>query len=237
MDCRRLFSALILPFLFCTYSVCAYGHTSGSWSVYTDFNDVLDLEPDGDYIWAGTSGGLVRWDTRDRTYTAWTIADGLPHNFVQSIARRPDGTFWLSTRGGFCLFDPSDGTVSPLDFEYTASRFNPPRLAGDPEGGFWYIANYDRTLGYYRDGVHTTYSPADFNDDAEKFDQVILDHTGAVWVVTDSLVHVRNDDTWRTLDIKRQLHSYKTDLHVFFTADGIPYVLTRMEAGWLEDGT
>jgi len=47
------------------------------WTNYTNGNYVNDLAFEGNYLWAATEGGVVRWDVRDGSYRKYTRSDGL----------------------------------------------------------------------------------------------------------------------------------------------------------------
>ena len=44
------------------------------------------------------TGGVVRWDPTDGTYTKYTVEDGPANNQVYSIAVAPDGALWFGTK-------------------------------------------------------------------------------------------------------------------------------------------
>lgn len=55
----------------------------------------------GDHVWVGTENGLARYDKRDRSWRAWTEADGLPWRVVSSIDVHPKtGEVWIGLFGG-----------------------------------------------------------------------------------------------------------------------------------------
>lgn len=68
-------------------------------SYFTNADDVkkLALAPDGS-VWSATSGGVVRWDLENNTYTLFHRGNGLPTNDVQSLATTSDGSIWVITR-------------------------------------------------------------------------------------------------------------------------------------------
>lgn len=77
----------------------------------------LAARRDGD-LWAGTPDGLNHITGADVRH--WTIADGLPDNFVRSVIPVADGTVWAGTRFGLVhidhnavrTFTRTDGLVS-----------------------------------------------------------------------------------------------------------------------------
>ncbi|HWK57654.1 MAG TPA: two-component regulator propeller domain-containing protein [Parapedobacter sp.] len=63
-------------------------------------------------LWIGTyNDGLNRYNPRDRTFTHYNIADGLPGNNIFGILEDKLGNLWLSTNGGLCRFNPMSGLV------------------------------------------------------------------------------------------------------------------------------
>lgn len=54
-------------------------------------------------VWVGTNGGLYKLDTSQNRWAAFTKADGLPSNRVNSILREGD-YLWLGTDMGLCRF-------------------------------------------------------------------------------------------------------------------------------------
>jgi hypothetical protein len=82
---------------------------------------------ESDVVWAGTPGGVVRWDRSDGNYIKLTAADGLTYNDVRAIAidaarHKQFGTDgggvsafdgaaheWFATDNGVSEFDGSAG--------------------------------------------------------------------------------------------------------------------------------
>ena len=81
------------------------------WRNYTNGNCVLDLAVEGDYVWAATIGGVVRWNRTDGSYVKYTTIDGLADNRVYAIAIDGAGHKWFGTYGGVSEFDGSTWTT------------------------------------------------------------------------------------------------------------------------------
>jgi hypothetical protein len=45
----------------------------------------MDVAFDGNYIWAATLVGVIRWNRNDHTFVTYTTADGLADNKVWSV--------------------------------------------------------------------------------------------------------------------------------------------------------
>ncbi|MEE9257900.1 MAG: two-component regulator propeller domain-containing protein [Nitrospinaceae bacterium] len=57
-------------------------------------------------LWIGTwGGGLSVFDTKTHRFRNYTVANGLPGNFVLAIEEGPLGNLWIGTNGGLSRFD------------------------------------------------------------------------------------------------------------------------------------
>ncbi|MBT1689907.1 response regulator [Fulvivirgaceae bacterium PWU37] len=64
-------------------------------------NNVYDIREDAaGRIWVGTAGGLNLYDKKSRTFRAFTVSDGLPHNAVLTLLEDDQGHLWMSTPNG-----------------------------------------------------------------------------------------------------------------------------------------
>lgn len=64
-------------------------------------NRVMDLKEDVDgKIWIGTHAGLNLFDPVTKSFTAFTEADGLPHNSILTVINDKRGSLWLGTPNG-----------------------------------------------------------------------------------------------------------------------------------------
>ncbi|HTX93107.1 MAG TPA: two-component regulator propeller domain-containing protein [Anaerolineales bacterium] len=80
-------------------------HPSGQgthWVSYTNIDDAaqIALDPTGN-IWTAGQGGVVRWDSQNKTYQIFTTSDGLPENYVTALAVAPDNKIWVGTHSGY----------------------------------------------------------------------------------------------------------------------------------------
>jgi ligand-binding sensor domain-containing protein len=68
--------------------------------------NVKRLFVDGDFVWVGTSGGVVRYDTRNDDYKLFDVRSGLLSNGVFHVGKL-DGRIVVGTYGGgLSLLDP-----------------------------------------------------------------------------------------------------------------------------------
>jgi len=82
---------------------------------------VFDLLQDrAGFLWMATDAGLVRYDGRD--FVTWTTAEGLPHNYVNALHERPDGSIVAGTYQGAAVL--SHGRLTRLpDTHASVSTF------------------------------------------------------------------------------------------------------------------
>ena len=111
---KQIFYSLLI--LFYSHTITTFSQYS-EWINYTNGNDINAIEIDGDFVWIGTDGGLVKIDktTGNSIYFNKTNS-GLPSNFVSCIAIDEFGNKWIGTRawgvgGGLSKFDGAEWTV------------------------------------------------------------------------------------------------------------------------------
>ena len=173
---RRTFNLLaILVSILAACSIAAYAAEPGTsasdvaeradqdptdvWRSYTNGNYVNALAVEGNYLWAATQGGVVRWDRTDSTYTKYTAADGLADNRVNAIAVDGAGHKWFGTwGGGVSEFDgdtwtthtTADGLANNLVFRVTIDG-----------GGHKWFGTYGGGVSEFDGDTWTTYTTAD----------------------------------------------------------------------------
>lgn len=87
---------------------------------------VQDILVINEEIWICTSGaGLLEYDLKSGTIKKYTIQEGIPSNFVNSIVYAGN-YLWLGTEGGLCRFDLKDRTALTFSsiFPLSAISFN-----------------------------------------------------------------------------------------------------------------
>lgn len=129
-----------------------------------------------------------------------TPADGLASTTVVDITQDQYGFIWVGSQDGVSRFDgesfkhfrpnPGDSlSISSLDAQY---------LTSDNKGGVW-ITITDRGLDYYDPEIEgfRKYRSDDGLPLAQRFTEVSVDDSGAVWAATDSSVYQLNENTDR----------------------------------------
>ncbi len=67
-----------------------------SWEYFTSKQSVNCIDFEGDYVWIGTTGGIVKLDSRDNSSEEIDYNDGLKLINVQAIAVDSSGTKWFA---------------------------------------------------------------------------------------------------------------------------------------------
>jgi ligand-binding sensor domain-containing protein len=74
-------------------------------------DDGLNVAVDhGDTVWIGTEEGISKFDQFTNSWTSYTTADGLVHDWVTRTAIGPTNEKWFATRGGVSMFDGTKWT-------------------------------------------------------------------------------------------------------------------------------
>ena len=97
----------------------------------------LTLGPDG-VAWVPTNRGLVRID--DAGHRVFTVADGLPTDFVRSVHIAEDGVIWIGTYGGG-LARLKDSTIQSVDTRNGLAEDIVSSVFEDQNGMFWMGGN------------------------------------------------------------------------------------------------
>ncbi len=69
-----------------------------------------------DTLLIATAAGINIFDKNKRTFSVISAKDGLPNNFVQTIALDKHNYLWAGCVGGFCKIDIATRTVTNYDF-------------------------------------------------------------------------------------------------------------------------
>ena len=122
------------------------------WSSYTTVSETRSLLVDErrNAIWAGTRGGILRWDRSSETYTVYTTLDGLPSNIITAIHQDKGGDLifgslagliFHSISGDWRVLNQADGR--PIGIVHDIAR--------DSAGALW-VGTQDGLLHQSSDG-------------------------------------------------------------------------------------
>ncbi len=158
---------------------------------FTPPGAIMDLAFEGDYVWAATMKGVVRWNRHDGTFVTYTTADGLPDNRVWSVAIDLSGNKWFGTQtGGLSKFNGSSWTTFntsnglPNNFITTISVH--------PNGSL-YLGTGSGVVGYNG----SSFFSLPIGGPSARITAVAFDKNQNIWVGTyDSGTYKLNGITW-----------------------------------------
>ena len=159
------------------------------WINFTAGNYVGAIAVEGNYIWVGTSGGLVKIDRTTGNMTFYNRANsGLPSNWVWSIAIDGQGNKWIGTGGGgLAKFDGVNWTV------YNTGNSGLPdndvnAIAIDGQGNKWigtgWIGIYGGGLAKFDGARWTVYNTSNSGLPSNDVLAIAIDGQGNKWIGT-----------------------------------------------------
>lgn len=70
--------------------------------------DTYVLVYDGESLWIGGGGGVIRWQQATQSYRRYSTVDGLPQQVVYAAAVDAAGNRWFGGDGGLSRFDTQE---------------------------------------------------------------------------------------------------------------------------------
>ena len=128
----RLASLLLL-------ALSARAQLSGTqWEAYTSMRQINRVLVHQDAVWAGTHGGVLRYDQQTQAYTRFTRRDGLPGNLILSLSVDANGHLWFGTHSqGLSRYRPEQDRFDPPFLDFQNLRIN----ALKPHGDILYVGS------------------------------------------------------------------------------------------------
>jgi len=187
---------------------------------HTNANQVRSLLSTGTVLWAGSTGGAVRWDLASGSYSKFLAPGGLPDNDVVALAVDTHGAVWAGSgswsgglagykNGAWTAFGDRSGWGQGLPTGWVLA------LATDSADRKW-IGTY-RGLAVLDDGT----TPHDTSDDdwevfreadglpEETVTEVAIDAADRKWIASTrqgiavlddkGTLHDKSDDVWQLL--------------------------------------
>jgi len=206
---------LTLIFIFVTSLTFSIHAQNQQWLNYTHGDAIYALAEEGNDMWVGTRGGLVRIDKTTGVPTFYNSANsGLPSNSVGSIAIDGTGTKWMCTYVGLIKFDGTSWTTyntsnSGLPSNYITT------LAIDGNGVKWigseiiplYGARLPMGLTKFDDTNWTTYNTSNSGLPGDWVNSVAIDGNGTKWIGTDGGLAAYNEEgipVWVHENVKKE---------------------------------
>ncbi len=102
------------------------------WEAYTSMRQINRVLVHQNAVWAGTHGGVLRYDQQTQAYTRFTRRDGLPGNLILSLAADANGHLWFGTHSeGLSRYRPAQDRFDPPFLDFQNLRINALKPHGD----------------------------------------------------------------------------------------------------------
>ena len=171
---------LVLSYCIISFSVI-YAQNP-EWINYTSGQGVGSTAIEGDTVWVGTGGGLVKLNktTGEKTFLNKGNS-GLPSNGVTSIVIDGSGNKWIGTSGGLAKFDGTTWTVYNISNSGLPSN-SVTSIAIDGSGNKWIgtiagLAKFDGT-------TWTVYNESNSSLPTNGVNSIAIDGSGNKWIGT-----------------------------------------------------
>ncbi len=141
--------------------------------------NVRALLPDGDMMWAATTGGLVRFEGDSGELVVDENTPDLPDDNIAALAKESDGTYLLATAQGLARYDGS--TVTPIEGSPSSNWV----LNVDDAGGIWLssMEGGDTSGLYYYDGSTWYLLNTHHGLPVNEVRDFMVDSAGTLWTV------------------------------------------------------
>ncbi|MFZ7113757.1 MAG: T9SS type A sorting domain-containing protein [Bacteroidota bacterium] len=141
-----------------------------NWTIYNDVNsplpnnDCFHIVSEGNVIWIGTVGGLVRFDGIINWTTYTTINSGLPFNYIVSLDVDKYGNKWIGTidtfganSGGLTKYDGANwSTYSTVNSGISSDKIYSTFV--DRQDNKWICNSYG--VDFFDNSLWSTYIPS-----------------------------------------------------------------------------
>ncbi len=116
--------------------------------------------------------------------------------WIKAVARASDGTLYIAAIGG--VFRVKNGVATKIGGYRNVG--SPDAITTDSKGGLWTVSY--KGVGYY-DGTRWTVEKKDKLGKVSLLKSVAVDAQGRVLVASSNALHLRENNTWKTLDLSK----------------------------------
>ena len=154
------------------------------WRQFTSGDHIRSLAEEGNYIWAGTKGGLAKIDRTDDSNIFYTNENsGLPHNHINAVTVDANGVKWLGTKGGLAKFDGTNWTTFDTKNSGLPNK-NVQSIAVSPTGQIWVATKGGGIALFNGNGNWVVLNNKNSSLPDDKVKDIVLSNTGELYAGT-----------------------------------------------------
>ena len=171
--------------------------TNDIWRTYTAAYQIQALAIEGDYVWVGTTGGVVRLNQNDGSFIKYTTSEGLADNDVNAITIDNSGNKWFGTDDGVSKFDGSSWKTYTTADGLGDNHVN--AIAIDEDNHIWF-GTYSNGVSRFDGNTWITYT----NEDglvSDNVQAIAVDSGGHIWLGTVHGINEYDGHNWKTYTV------------------------------------
>jgi ligand-binding sensor domain-containing protein len=186
-------------------AVAAISLENANWELFTNRSTILALEvsTDGNTQWVGTIGGLEERDAQTgELKRVFTNLDGLPDNYIWSLANDDQGGLWIGTREGGLANMSAEGQWTIFNTDDTQLLSNTVlSLLNNNRGGVW-IGTADAGLAFLSNtGQWRLFNTKNSKLPHNHVNTLLSDGQGGIWIGTgNGVAHLSQSEQWQLFD-------------------------------------
>ncbi len=183
-------------FMILVFTVSGLLAQKPQWVNYTFTNHVTCLQRTGTYWWAGTTGGLIRYDTVSRSMMLFNRGNSeLPADYINDLTVDDQGTLWVATHNGlaryeggrqFSVFGPATGSLYSDNVLF---------VRNEKGKGLWVAT--DTALTFYNGNTWAHFFADDQGNKLEDITYIFpVAGSGVIYANSNQLKFLRHDSTF-----------------------------------------
>jgi len=164
-----------------------------NWSNFTNFSNVFSITSSTSKIVAGTSGGVIVYDTNGKIINQYTSKDGLLGNSVETVVIDKNEDIYVGQENGLVVIRGNTVLRCDFDSHYVTS------LAVDKNNNIW-MAVWCEDLYMYDHSTFTNFRVTGTTKYIGDVRKILIDRREYVWMATNSGLVVTNKNSWHFFD-------------------------------------
>lgn len=155
---------------------------------YINTNTICDISIGKDAVWAGTNGGLVKYDFTGNIIKCYLKPDGLVNNFIVAVCVNKNGNIWIGYSEGVTMFDGYEWIHFTVKEDSLPSAFIF-AITPDNNGNIWIGGT--KGIGKYENNKWVKYKTPLAKLNEEVIIDIAIDQNNNKWFVRYDFI---NDD-------------------------------------------